>query len=340
MVDLTTSAGFLRRSALWIVLGIVGFIIIIVLYMSRVAIQSALFPPKPLPPTVAFGVLPKFNTGAGYKPAGNITYDLQTVSGGLPEMPTTANVFAANTNKISFSSSDLITAKAKNLGFEEEPQTTGGKMIFVDRNNRTLTVDILNGDLTLTTSYLNDPDILTSRPNNVERAKELARNFMDVAGINTIDYPPGNAQIKYYRLDGGNLTDANSLSNANLVGTNYVFADLDKIPVFTTGKNEDAVSALVSNASVVDAKYQPLNINKGLFATYPLKSVSQAYEELKAGGAIFNKQIDSSTLTVTSVSLGYVADPSAMYLVPVFVFDVGADLLVFVPAVDASWIQR
>src|SRR3990167_1524503 len=108
MVDLTSSAGFLKRFAIWIVLCIVGLILIIVFYLNRSMIGSALFPAKPLPATIAFGILPKFDLNFGYRPTGNILYNLQTVSGDLPNFPTTAKVFAISQNKASFSAPETI----------------------------------------------------------------------------------------------------------------------------------------------------------------------------------------------------------------------------------------
>ena len=303
-------------------------------------IGSALFPAKPLPATIAFGILPKFDLNFGYRPTGNILYNLQTVSGDLPNFPTTAKVFAISQNKASFSAPETIKQKANNLDFNIEPEIVGSKMTFTDQNGRTLTADVITGDMELTTVYLNNPDILTTRPDSVERAKEIAQTFLSTVGLNTLNYPEDKVEVKYYRMEGGNLTETSSLSSSNLIKVNYVMGDLDKMPVYSVGADNNSVYALVSGRNVVEAKYQPLNVNKGLFATYPLKSVTGAYEELKSGNAVFNKQLEGNAFTVSSVSLGYVAVSGTSYLIPVYVFDMGNGLLAFVPAVDNNWIQR
>jgi len=319
---------------------IVVLIVILSLSMNRAAIQKALFPPKPLPATVAFGILPKFDLNFGNKPTGSITYTLQTVSDELPILPTTAKVFAMGQNKASFSTPDVIKEKAGNLNFATEPEISGTKMKFTDQKGRTLTADVISGNMKLITTYLNDPDILTTRPDSVEQVKKQATDFFETAGLNPFNYPENKIEIKYYRLDGGSLNETSSLSNANLVGINYQMGDIDKIPVYTVDTGRNSVFALASQKNLVEATFEPLNVDKGLFATYPLKDISLAYEELKTGNAVFNKPNNGSGLIVSSVSLGYLANPSASYLIPVYVFDLGNPLLAFVPAVDASWIQH
>ena len=102
MIDLTTSAGFFRRASVWIVLSILAFVILLVVYLNRQAIGSTFFPPKPLPATVAFGILPKFNLEQGFKPPAGVSYELQTVTGELPALPSTAKVFKIYKNFIFF----------------------------------------------------------------------------------------------------------------------------------------------------------------------------------------------------------------------------------------------
>lgn len=341
MVDLTASADFFRRFAIWIVVTILGLIVIIALYMNRTAIQNAIFPPKPLPATVAFGILPKFNLESDNKPAGGITYTLQTISGGLPSLPNKAKVFAIAQNQpASFSAPKDAKRKARELGFGEEPIVSGTGMTFTDANGRTLITDVISGDMNLTSDYLNDPGVLTSRPASVEAAKSLAQTFLRSAGINFPVYPEEKVTTKFLRLDGGQLTTANSLSEANLIEFNYVMNDLDKIPVYVKDRENNLVSAIVSKDKVVEAKFQPLKIERGLFATYPLKNVETAFADLKSGNAVINKPLTSGNQTITSVDLGYVIDGSQNYLVPVYVFELGSGALAFVPAVESAWIQQ
>ncbi len=340
MVDLTASADFFRRFAIWIALSILGLIAIMVLYMNRTMIQNAIFPPKPLPATVAFGILPKLNLDSDKKPAGGISYNLQTISGSLPHLQNKAKVFSIAQNRSSsFSAPDDARRKARELGFTQEPAISGTTMTFTDANGRTLVLDIISGDMKLSSDFLNDPDILTSRPDSVETARSLAQSFFKSAGINSPVYPDENATIKFLRLDGGQLTTSNSLSGANLVEFNYVMNDLDKIPVYSINDENNSVSAIVSKNKVVEAKFQPLKIDRGLFATYPLKNVETAFADLKSGNVVFNKPLSGDNQTITSVDLGYVVDREK-YLVPVYVFKMASGALGFVPAVDSSWVQK
>lgn len=343
MIDLTTSAGFFRRASVWIVLSVVALIVILVVYLNRQQIGAAFFPPKPLPATVAFGILPKFNFDVGYKPQSGVSYELQTVTGELPALPGTAKVFGISKNVISFSSFDIAKSRAQKLGFTNTPTEIGSnKLQFVDPNdsNRILVIDALNGTTNLESDYLTNTFILAARPRSIEEAKQTAIDFFNSAGVSLSEYPADKITTRNFKVDAGTLVETSSLSTTNLIQVDFTRADLDKLPVTSAKADANPVSALVSDR-VASVKYDALPIEKNDFATYPLKGVGKAFEDLKAGRAAYNKAFSGNSLTITSVSLGYVeSDADLDYLVPVYLFNVVGGFSAYVPAVDNSWMQK
>lgn len=341
MIDLTSSADFLRRSSLWIGLTIAGLILLLILYMYRGTIKSSLFPPPAPPPTVAFSKLPKFDSNIGYK-AQTGNFALQTVSGELPILPGSAKVFEIIKDKPSFGASESIKGRALNMGFTKEPaQITGSKMKFLNNSQtsqNTLTMDSLSGDLLLESDYLSNTKIVSSRPKTVEEAKAAAKSFFATAGLNLSNYPESKIETKNWRIDGGNLVESNSLSSANVVEVIYRPSDLDKLPVISAKSSESNISAIVAQNTIVFAKVKNIKIAKNRFATYPLKGVAQAYEDLKSGNAATDRNQTGNDFIVTSISLGYVqSEIENNYLMPVYLFKLDNGITTYVSAVDPRW---
>ncbi|MBI3341492.1 hypothetical protein HY024_00035 [Candidatus Curtissbacteria bacterium] len=343
MIDLTTSADFLRRSSVGIVVGILILILIIVGYMFRNDVKNTIFPQKPPPATVAFGMLPKFNLAVGYAAKNNIAYTLQTVTGDLPALSDKAKVFAIAVKEPTFGAPAQVKLRAAKLGFDGNPIDVGGQLMsFVDtRNNqRTLKINSLTGDILLESNYLSTQEVLTTRPSSIDEAKMTAEDFFHSAGLNFDDYDRKQPEVKSFRVDGSNLVEANSLATTNVIQVTYNHVAIDKMPVVYPKQKNSNVAAIVARSGVVEAKIINLNVLKNKFSTYPLKGVQKAYEDLKAGRAAFDDRFDGDSLTITSVSLGYVDSGSeTAYLMPVYIFNSSTGLKVYVSAVDDSWIK-
>lgn len=343
MIDLTTSAAFFKRSFVWIILGLLAFTFAIFIYVNRINIGRAILPQKPPPATVAFGILPKFDLSPGFKLPANVTYELQTVSGDLPVSPTSAKIFSISKSSPSFLKPQMFTEIARRLGFSDPGQVVSGVMTFIDPEDRTrtLVIDTTTGETELTSTYLNNIDILISRPESVEDAKKTAQNFFDILNLNFANYPVSKIETEYLRVDGGNLIEANSLSASNLIGVNFPMADLDGLPIKNAREGDRFVYALVWNDIVVYARLQNLMVEKNSFATYPLKGVQKAFEDLKAGKGALNQPFNGQSLVVKSVELGYLQTGNEEnYLIPVYMFNVSDGLFAYAPAVDENWTQK
>lgn len=341
MSTLTEAAAFSKRASVWAVIAIAVIIFLMIFLGIWSSIKKALFPSGPPPSSVAFGKLPRFDISDGFSAPSGITYQLETVSGSLPELPTSAKVFAIYSAMPSFSSLDQLKQKAKLVQFTSEPVETGsGQVKFTDPQEeaRTLTFVKLTGNFTLSSNYSADQTIITSRPGSLEGAIKTARAFFENFDVSDLQFPKDRIETKFQRIDGGTLTQTQSLASANLVEVDFARSDIDKLPVIWPKEIKPLVSVLVSRQGIAAANLDILPIKKNSFASYPLKGVAKAFEELKAGNAGFNKPLTEREVIISDVSLGYVESAkNDMYLEPVYLFRSPNGLIGYVGAVSDLW---
>ena len=344
MSSLTDAALFSKKAFFWGIIAIAVVIALMIFMGIGGSIKKAFFPPPPTPATVAFGKLPSQIFTEGYKPNTQVTYELQTISGGFGDLPTFAKVFAVIMPDASFGAAENITDRARSLGFEEKPiEVKSGQFEFSnpDEKGKTLTVDSVSGNFTLETEYVDNPDVISEHPESEEAAIEVATDFFDQYDLDLSDYPAEKITTRKLRIDGGKLTETQSLSSANVVEVNFNRDALDNVPVFWSKENGAGITAIVSGQDVVYAKVLKSPIAKSKFATYPLRHPAEAFEDLKKGNAFFNKPVTSGRATIIDVTLAYVEGENTRdYLQPVYLFKSSDDLLGFVSAIDPNWVGK
>lgn len=330
-----------------IALGTLTLIILITLINSRTAIIKALFPESPPPETVAFATLRPIDLSEGIKPEEGISYQLKTVTGNLPEFPKKAKVFAVGEKSPSFGIEQILKGRAGSLGLNQKPAsisrsvykfTSEGTQASYDRP-RTLTYDTLTGTYSLTSTM--DPGIIVRKLANIESQSEAARSFFSVMGLDQKSFPKTKQVVKKLRFDNGKLVETDSLSTTELVEVDFYYEDFDALPVTYIKKGGSPIFAIVANDRVIYAKKDIRDIELFKFATYPLKPVAQAWEELKQGRATFNSTPDSKSIDIKEVNLGYVITTNTNGDVqPVYLFKGPEDFIAFVPAVSDKWIAK
>lgn len=339
MATLTEAAILSKQVSRWTTLGLAALIFLLALFWVGKAAKTSLFPPKSLPAGVAFGKLPPMVSGGIRVPA-TLTFRLETVTGNLPILPTVAKVFAIEKRGSSFGVLERIRGQAASIGFSTEPaEIAPGKLKFVDPRNekRVLTIETISGNFRFDSNYLDNLEIMGGRPKSAEDAINKAGDFLGNFGVDLNEY--SNVGTHHIQISGGSLVETSSLSSANLIQVNFGRADLDGLRVIWPKQAEAGVSVLVSEREVVAATSTILPIQKHKFATYPLKDVARAYEELKSGKAAANRVVNTSEVIIQNVKLGYV-ESLAQFLEPVYMFVGLGDIIFYVPAVDDVWIEE
>lgn len=343
MSTLTETASFSKKASIWVVIGIVALVFLMIFLGVAGNIKNALFPPPPLPATVAFGKLPAMDLSEGYKAPGGISYSIETVSGDLPVLVKEAKAFAIAPGVLSFGALEDVKTKASQNGFSGDvKEINGTKVEFTDpqESGRILTMDKTTGNFMLTSNYATDQSIITSRPESLESAIKSARSFFGNFGISELEFPAEKIRTQFLRIDGNILSKVASLSAANLVQVDFLRADIDKLPVIWPKDMAKLATALVSERKVVAADLNLLPIRKNSFATYPLKGTAAAFSDLKDGRGAFVKPIKTNSMIISDVKLGYVeSSKNELYLEPVYLFYSSDEQIGYVPAVDAKWIK-
>lgn len=340
MTSLTETAFFSKKAFKWLIWGLGALLVLVLLFVLGKTVISTIFPPKPPPATVAFGKLPKLDLSEGFKIKGGTSFTIETISGQLPNLADKAKVFAIDTDESSFGALERTKIRVSKIGFTGEPQEVADSTFkFQDsKEDRSVTINIASGNFILASNYQNDPQIISTRPRSHEAAIDSAREFFNNFDVTKEDFPPDKIQTIYFRLDGGNLTETPALSSANLVQVNFQRNSLDGLEVISPQESRSPVKALVSERKIVEAELSRLSIRPNKFATYPLKRIDKAFEQLKAGLGAFNKVPTTSTIPIRDVVLAYLETRKYQnYLQPVYVFKSDNGQVAYVGAVDEVW---
>lgn len=343
-MSLASTATFTRKIVIAIGALIVGSLLFLIIFNVGQGVYKSLLPEKPPPPLVAFGKLPPINLDEGYKPPENITYRVETITGDLPQLPMELKVFSVEKLETKFGDAPRTNAWATSLGFSVPAiENRADTATYVDPkdNSRTLRLGVTSQMGVIDSNYLSNVNLISTKHRGEETAKSNADKVVKVFGLKGSEFPVDKLEYIKYRIDNGKLVEADELSTVNLIKVNYYKADLDKIMVVYPKYRESRVWVLTSNNSAVAAKVDISLVNEHEFTTYPLKGITKAFEELKAGQASFNMEFEGEVFDVRDVKLGYMDTYSNQeYLQPVYVFIGNEGLAAYVSAVGESYIDE
>ncbi len=330
-------------------IGIAAIVLLFVLFKVGAFVKE-LIAPTPLPaPTVAFGkiALVSFPQNLDNK---NYSYTVNTLSGSLPTLPDRMNVY-----KLQQPTPNLLGLdKAKDIaaagGFANTPialSDTAYRWTKTDPLPSTLDMDIQSFDFTLTSQYRNDTTV-TDAANMPDEAtaRTFSKTFFDkfMPLPNSID--DNKTKTTLLSIGPGGLQPASSLSNAQVIRVDYFPKDIDKIPVFGVNPAESLIYSLIASGvtdfpQLIEAQYYHRSTTSDK-ATYPIKSASQAFAELKDGkGYIAANPTGETNITITDVTLGYFIDPtSQQYLWPIIVFQGNKGFYAYIAALTDEWVRK
>ncbi len=332
----------------------VGIIALIIILIIRVAwgitdnyLASKKPPPPPPAPTVLFGKLsiPKFVESTK---SANFTFTIDTLNGKLPEASSTAKVYSYVKSTTSFGSSQKAKTLAKNLRFSSPPTLTSP--IDYHFNDpallaRILTVNIVTGNFTLRYDVSTDTKVLAEKNllNQLSAEGEF-RNLLQSLGVWQNDLT-GTTVFRLLKFIGNNFAATNSASEANAVFIGLNRQNVNNMPIVADRIDEPSVWAIMSGSPLPDKRFLEVHyafreINQDDFATYPLKSVASAWQELVDGKAtITQASKQSGGVAIKDIYLAYFDGASAKdYLEPIFVFG-GEGFTAYLPAITSQWLE-
>jgi hypothetical protein len=350
MTSLTRAAYLTKQISIFGVI-IVGILIGLWIFWGLgKSIWRSINPPPTPAPTVTFGQLPPLDfSGAPFATSSaRISYEIETIEGKIPQLQSQVKVFKVNQPPPSVLSGEKAREKAVRLGFAPSPQPLSDRIyLFKDSqiSGRTLTIDIVTGSFTITSDLYQFPELISLtgqiRPQD---AFELAKNFLRNNNITISDLPDEKIQTKLLRLEGQDLVEAKSIGETQVVRVDFYRQDLDKLPILPLEKDKANIWVLVSplkdpKKKIVGASYTYWPVDVQAWATYPLKSSQEAFEELQLGqGVVVSAK--GPVVTLRKIYLSYLETKTVpFFFQPVFVFDGDDGFRAFVSAVQKAWVK-
>lgn len=321
------------------------------LVKSLITIYRILFPPPPAPPTVKFGKLPTLPFPEGKPNPKEYTYSLETASGGFPTFPDQLPVYFMPSPASNLSGLDNANAIARTLGFDMQ-----GKIVIEsvpnvyeysrsDNQNTHFTINIVTNVWSVSYDLRADTSVIGGIPPEPTAAIEASRKYRSLPGISTPDLN-GPIKTEFLKLEGGDLVNALSLSEADFTKINFFrknFGDKGQYLSVTPDFPKEAnVWFLYGKdpSKVVRGEFHYFPIDEQTSSTYPLINAQTAWENLTQGKAYISNYdtLDNKNITIRKVSLAYY-DPgqNTQFYQPVIVFEGDDNFTAYVPAVTSEY---
>ncbi len=348
MATLTQTAQGTRRALKY---GVIVLIVIIVLKIgwdvSR-SVWKRLRPPPPPPPTMAFGKLPALKFPE--KEAPELSYRLETIQGALPTLDDVGKVYFMPKEPPNLLALDRAKEKVRRMGFVAQPENIGNthyRWTTTIIPPTTLEMEINSGNFHLRYQFENDQSLLIQKnlPTDEQAAQE-AKSFLKTNGLLTDELATGSAEFDYLKLVSPDLTPAVSLSEADFVRVNLFRADLDGLRILPPNPKEALISFLFSGnrergKRIIEIYYYYFPIDFNSSATYPLKPINNAWQELQEDkGYIANLGQNEDQVVVRKIYLAYYDSLEPQhFLQPIYVFEGDQGFYGYVPAIDPGWVE-
>lgn len=346
MPSLTYTAHIARNTIKYGGVGIVLFTIFYLVVTAGIKAYIAAHPPYEKP-NVKYGVLPRIIFPD--KKFDKKTFAIELPNDKLPEFKDQSRVYFVARSNNTFLALDQDKKTAKQLGFTADPKEIRPSVyeFFNSKTNQTLTMSVLDGSFRMKYPYESDQMLLnpTKVPNKNE-AIQIAKSFLTTAGKYPKDIDTGEKKVGFWKIEFDGLKAVSSQSEANAVKVDFFRSNVENdFRIVTSDFNGASISIITTGSSVegkkvIEVNYRYADIDRESFATYPIKSVESAIEELKAGNYWPAVNTDGASTTIRRIYLAYF-EPVTLtnYLQPVYVFEGDKNFVAYVPAISDDWVK-
>lgn len=341
-ITLTETAFYSRKTIVYGALGLV--VLSVTIFIWQLLASTFKRPPPPRLPTRGFGRLPETKFPKQTTP--DFTFSLETPDGKLPDIPNQAKVYFIPQPSSGFLDLDAAKRNAAGIGFTDNPvKVSDTTYSWGASNGRSLTINILTGDLSYSLDPTVNPDLYKNpRLLSPDEAAKTARDFLAKANSFPQDLSSGTIKYTYLKPSDNKLVPAISLSETEFILVSFQRQDYDKLPVLPADPQKSAAWVLVSNSNdentkVINTEYHFFPADQDKFETYPTKPINEAWKELNSGKfylAHVNEQ-HGNQITIRRISLNYFDPQNASeYLEPIYAFEGDSDFMAYVPALDPN----
>ena len=195
MATLTETAYYARKAVNWGIIGLIGLIVLRILFNLTLDAIRRTFPAPPLRVNNALGKLPRLTFPNSASPSAKLTFSLQTVTGTLPVASEAARVYFLPKNKPNFSSLQRAQTMVGRIGFTLTPTEINPTFYrWQDPKNplRTLEMDTVNNHFILTYSYIHDLPLFAEKQiPSPEQGRLESEVLLQTLGLKPTDLDSG-----------------------------------------------------------------------------------------------------------------------------------------------------
>ena len=348
MLTLNQATSLTKNVAKWSAI-IVGSVILLLILIRVGKILKEIIAPTPLPaPTVSFGILPPIEFPKSSS-AQQLNYSIDTVTGVLPKFPDRAKVF-----KIEEPSPDLLALKkagdkVARAGFSSSAtRVLGNTYRWTDPQSSTLrkiNVDIFTLQFSVSSAFLGNQSIISGvNLPDPSKAKAVAQDFLLSLSFLYDDLDLEKTKTNLFSIKDSVLVPATSVSKTQVIEIDFFQKDIDKLPVVYPKANNSTINIFVGGGENQPQVIKADFFHQGILsesATYPIKTASDAFLELKNGNAYILSPSNNKDVSIRNVYIGYyMRDKQQNFLMPAVVFEGDNGFIAYVSGVKDEWINK
>lgn len=334
-MNLTDAASFTKKFI--VVFGIILFIGL-VSWVGFLVWQNSR--PKniagPIPPDYKFGTLPQPLFPESKGSGANYSYSLDTETGSLPkDLPNMTRVYFTPLLGATLLASDYAKELAESLKFSVGPQILSNTTHrFSDNTGGQITINLTTNNFNYekvvdlndqSEEILPDAQIIGEQFKSFLASKNLLKSFIQNGRTNVI-------------YDGASPKDSSRAT------VSVFFDDIDGLKVVTPEFTHGSIKATVTKYKLPENKYPKLDYvywepDPLQYATYSIKSIETAFEDLKKDQGVIIIEPKTSQVSIVNAYLAYyISEEYSKYIQPIFVFE-GPDFVAYVPAVTSEHLE-
>lgn len=367
MASLTETAHLLRRGLIFSVLLILAYFVFSFGSGLISGLVSQSGGKQIIKAEVSFGKLPFLHLGGKQAtPKSETTeYVLETVTGDFPQTPSMLPVFPLQEQPVDILASDEAINLALNLGFPNEPKVLSPTEYLWEMSEQTLRMNILTKNYAVNPKY----EVIFPKGKLTDSIAIMNNAKVAIGTGRSLDASFTDNLISIYllRREGSELKPAPSPLEAEVARVDFFRSvEVEKQEYrLLTGHPQEALVYLLLGGG----KGQPFlknfitwNYDFKQGATYPLRTLATAWEEIKSGlgtitalsgknGGYLKKGNlpEIKTITIRQIEIAYFDEEIMQnFLQPIFVFSGQADLIgnerveitIYTPAVDPEWVVK
>lgn len=333
-------------------------VFVFLLYRGAIVLKEVLYPTPVDPPTVLFGKLPPV-VFPPVKTPQKLSYVVDTVSGKLPtfldekkQIRDRMNVYKISHSELTLLDLQNTRLKASSLGFRGAGIQIAGNIYrfqSIGPLPKTLDIDIVDKNFTVTSQFPFNAEVLAAQnlPSPSEAVVDT-ESFLRSMGTFYPDIDQKKTKVQSLKLKNGILFSAEKPIETQIIRVDYFQKDVGTFPIYYPKGIYSTMYFLVASSQARSSGIVLSNFyhNSPVLdqnATYPIKPVSVAFQELSEGkGYIAANFIKENTIKIQDVFLGYFAgDVRQEYLMPIYVFKGREDeFYAYVSAVSDTYITQ